>query len=118
MPEVFIGAGSNADPERQLRLALSELERRFGALRCSSVYRGPAVGVLWVSAAACAGIAALSVAAGGWVLGVGAAGRIPRLLAGAAALLLLFLDPVTIAAGLACLLAAVALTTIDRRRQK
>ena len=44
MPEVFIGAGSNADPERRLRLALSELERRFGALRCSSVYRGPAVG--------------------------------------------------------------------------
>jgi 2-amino-4-hydroxy-6-hydroxymethyldihydropteridine diphosphokinase len=44
MPEVFIGAGSNADPERRLRRALSELERRFGALRCSSVYRGPAVG--------------------------------------------------------------------------
>jgi 2-amino-4-hydroxy-6-hydroxymethyldihydropteridine diphosphokinase len=45
MPEVFIGAGSNADPERRLRVALSELERRFGVLRCSSVYRGPAVGV-------------------------------------------------------------------------
>jgi len=44
MPEVFIGAGSNADPERRLRLALGELERRFGALRISSVYRGPAVG--------------------------------------------------------------------------
>lgn len=44
MPEVFIGAGSNADPERGLRLALAELERRFGSLRCSSVYRGPAVG--------------------------------------------------------------------------
>jgi 2-amino-4-hydroxy-6-hydroxymethyldihydropteridine diphosphokinase len=45
MPEVFIGAGSNADPERRLRHALAELERRFGSLRCSSVYRGPAVGV-------------------------------------------------------------------------
>jgi 2-amino-4-hydroxy-6-hydroxymethyldihydropteridine diphosphokinase len=44
MPEVFIGAGSNADPERQLRRALAELERRFGALRCSSVYRSPAAG--------------------------------------------------------------------------
>jgi 2-amino-4-hydroxy-6-hydroxymethyldihydropteridine diphosphokinase len=44
MPEVFIGAGSNADPDRRLRLALAELERRFGRLRCSSVYRGPAVG--------------------------------------------------------------------------
>jgi 2-amino-4-hydroxy-6-hydroxymethyldihydropteridine diphosphokinase len=45
MPDVFIGAGSNADPERRLRLALFELERRFGSLRCSNVYRGPAVGV-------------------------------------------------------------------------
>jgi 2-amino-4-hydroxy-6-hydroxymethyldihydropteridine diphosphokinase len=44
MPEVFIGAGSNADPNRRLRFALHELERRFGALRCSNVYRGPAVG--------------------------------------------------------------------------
>ena len=44
MPEVFIGAGSNLGPERSLRLALAELERRFGRLRCSSVYRGPAVG--------------------------------------------------------------------------
>lgn len=44
MPEVFIGAGSNADPKRRLRGALSELERRFGTLRCSNVYRGPAVG--------------------------------------------------------------------------
>jgi 2-amino-4-hydroxy-6-hydroxymethyldihydropteridine diphosphokinase len=45
MPEVLIGAGSNADPERRLRRALAELERLFGALRCSSVCRGPAVGV-------------------------------------------------------------------------
>jgi 2-amino-4-hydroxy-6-hydroxymethyldihydropteridine diphosphokinase len=44
MPEVFIGAGSNADPERRLGLALTELERRFGELRCSSVYRSAAVG--------------------------------------------------------------------------
>jgi 2-amino-4-hydroxy-6-hydroxymethyldihydropteridine diphosphokinase len=45
MPEVFIGAGSNVDPERHLRRALTELTRRFGALRCSNVVRGPAVGV-------------------------------------------------------------------------
>lgn len=45
MPEVFIGAGSNADPERRLRDALAELARRLGPLRCSSVYRGAAVGV-------------------------------------------------------------------------
>ncbi|HVJ31235.1 MAG TPA: 2-amino-4-hydroxy-6-hydroxymethyldihydropteridine diphosphokinase, partial [Gammaproteobacteria bacterium] len=45
MPEVFIGAGSNSGPERRLRGALAELARRFGPLRCSSVYRGAAVGV-------------------------------------------------------------------------
>ena len=45
MPEAFIGAGSNADPERRLKLALAELERRFGRVRSSRVYRGPAVGV-------------------------------------------------------------------------
>ena len=45
MPEVFIGAGSNADPERRLRGALSELARRFGPVRSSSVYRSAAVGI-------------------------------------------------------------------------
>jgi 2-amino-4-hydroxy-6-hydroxymethyldihydropteridine diphosphokinase len=44
MPEVLIGAGSNADPERRLRFALAELGRRFEALRCSSVYRSAAAG--------------------------------------------------------------------------
>jgi 2-amino-4-hydroxy-6-hydroxymethyldihydropteridine diphosphokinase len=44
MPDAFIGAGSNLGPERRLRAAVAELERRFGPLRCSSVYRGPAVG--------------------------------------------------------------------------
>ena len=77
--------------------------------------RGPVLGVLWASVAACAGIVALSFAAGGWVLGVGAAGLLPRLLAGAAALLLLFLDPVTIVAGSVCLLTAVALAYIGKR---
>lgn len=78
--------------------------------------RGPVLGVLWASVAACVGIVALSFAAGGWVLGVGAAGLLPRTLAGAAALLLLFLDPATIVAGSACLLIAVALAVIDTRR--
>ena len=44
MPEIFIGAGSNAGPERALRLAAAELERRFGEIRCSSVYCSAAVG--------------------------------------------------------------------------
>ncbi|VEG53053.1 TRAP transporter, 4TM/12TM fusion protein [Mycolicibacterium aurum] len=78
--------------------------------------RGPVLGVIWASAVACVGIVALSFAAGGWALGVGAMGRIARVLTAIAALLLLFLDPVTIAAGFACLLAAVALTFIDKRR--
>ena len=78
--------------------------------------RGPVLGVLWAMAAACVGIIALSFAIGGWVLGVGAAGPVARLLAAAAALLLLFLNPVTIVAGLACLLTAAALTFIDQRR--
>ena len=44
MPEVYVGAGSNADPARALRRAVAELERRFGALRSSRVYRSAAVG--------------------------------------------------------------------------
>lgn len=78
--------------------------------------RGPWTGVVLVSAAACAGIVALSFAAGGWVLGVGSANRVARVAAGVAAVLLLFLDPVTIVAGLVCLLVAVMVALIDRRR--
>jgi 2-amino-4-hydroxy-6-hydroxymethyldihydropteridine diphosphokinase len=44
MPEVFVGAGSNADPVRALRRAAVELEQRFGTLRCSLVYHSAAVG--------------------------------------------------------------------------
>ncbi|MBB2991662.1 TRAP transporter 4TM/12TM fusion protein [Mycolicibacterium iranicum] len=80
--------------------------------------RGPLLGVAWASAVACVGIVALSSAAGGWMLGIGAMGRIPRTLTAIAALLLLFLDPVTIVAGLACLLCAVALTIITDRRRR
>ena len=45
MPEVFVGVGSNADPVRALRDACAALEQRFGAVRCSSVYRSKAEGV-------------------------------------------------------------------------
>lgn len=79
--------------------------------------RGPWLGVLWAAAAACVGIVALSFAAGGWVLGVGEARLIPRLLTGVAALLLLFLNPATIAAGSVCLLAAVVWVFIEKRRR-
>lgn len=41
---VYVGAGSNIDPQHHLRLALQALEARFGALRVSTVYSNPAVG--------------------------------------------------------------------------
>jgi 2-amino-4-hydroxy-6-hydroxymethyldihydropteridine diphosphokinase len=44
MPEIFIGAGSNADPKRALRRAATLLEQQFGAVRYSNVYRSAAVG--------------------------------------------------------------------------
>ena len=42
--DVYVGVGSNIEPEANLRLALRELEKRFGPLRRSTVYRNPAVG--------------------------------------------------------------------------
>jgi 2-amino-4-hydroxy-6-hydroxymethyldihydropteridine diphosphokinase len=44
MPEVFVGAGSNEGPVSALRRAVGEIERSFGTLRCSRVYRSSAVG--------------------------------------------------------------------------
>lgn len=44
MPEVFVGMGSNVEPEAHLRRALTALEQRFGPLRRSTAYRNPAVG--------------------------------------------------------------------------
>lgn len=79
--------------------------------------RGPWLGVVWASAVAAVGIVALSFAAGGWALGAGAMGRIARILTAIAALLLLFLNPATIAAGFAFLLGAVALTFISNKRR-
>jgi 2-amino-4-hydroxy-6-hydroxymethyldihydropteridine diphosphokinase len=44
MPELFVGIGSNADPERRVRAALAALELRFGALGVSPIFRSGAVG--------------------------------------------------------------------------
>jgi len=44
MPEIFVGLGSNIEPEANLRAALAALRLQFGELRCSSVYRSPAFG--------------------------------------------------------------------------
>lgn len=42
--EVFLSAGSNIDPEANLRLACQELSTDFGELTLSSVYQNEAVG--------------------------------------------------------------------------
>ena len=44
MPTVYLGIGSNIDPPKNLALALKELEKRFGKLEKSSVYRSKAFG--------------------------------------------------------------------------
>ena len=44
MPRVYLGLGSNVDAETNLRLAVGELQKRFGELRLSRVYRSAAFG--------------------------------------------------------------------------
>lgn len=44
MAKVYVGIGSNLLPEKHIRIAVAELEQRFGPLTLSPVYRNPAVG--------------------------------------------------------------------------
>ena len=44
MATVYVGLGSNIDPEKNLRLGLRELRDRFGELQTSAVYRSKAIG--------------------------------------------------------------------------
>jgi 2-amino-4-hydroxy-6-hydroxymethyldihydropteridine diphosphokinase len=44
MPEVYVAAGSNIEPERHLETAVRELERQFRGVRFSPWYRNRAVG--------------------------------------------------------------------------
>lgn len=44
MTRVFVGIGSNVEPERRIREALRLLHRRFGPAELSPIYRNPAVG--------------------------------------------------------------------------
>ena len=39
MTEVFVGIGSNVEPERHVREAVQRMRQRFGVLRISPVYR-------------------------------------------------------------------------------
>jgi TRAP-type uncharacterized transport system fused permease subunit len=70
--------------------------------------------VLWVTAVSAVGVAALAVVTGGWLLGPA---RWPeRALFLPAALLLLYLQPITIGIGLACVAAGVAVHLATRGR--
>jgi len=65
---------------------------------------------------ACAlGVAMLAVAAGGWLLGVGPAGAPERVLAAVAGLVLLWLEPLATAVGVALAAGAVAACLVRRR---
>jgi TRAP-type uncharacterized transport system fused permease subunit len=75
---------------------------------------GSAGEVLLALAVSVVAVAALAVATGGWL--AGPAGWPARGLAGLAALLLLYLEPRTIGAGLALAAAAVAVGLLTRRR--
>ena len=44
MTRVYLGLGSNIEPEENIRLGIDELRQRFGAVALSPVYRAPAVG--------------------------------------------------------------------------
>ena len=44
MATVYVGLGSNIDPEGNLHLGIRALRRRYGEVRCSAVYRSGAVG--------------------------------------------------------------------------
>ncbi len=76
--------------------------------------RGPLTQIVWATLAACAGVAALAIATGGWILGIGIAGRWVRGIAAAAGLLLLYLHPISITIGLGLLACAIILSIIDR----
>lgn len=58
MPEtVYLGLGSNIDPERSLRAGIRAIEAEFGHVRLSPVYQSPAVGFSGADFLnACAGI--------------------------------------------------------------
>lgn len=44
MAQVYLGIGSNINPERNLRRGIAELRSRFGALQLSNVYQNEAQG--------------------------------------------------------------------------
>ncbi|WP_446221717.1 TRAP transporter permease [Nocardia sp. IBHARD005] len=76
--------------------------------------RGAVLDVLWVSVAACVGVAALAAATGGWLFGIGAIGPVARVIAAAAGLTLLYPNPVATGIGLGLLVVAVVAGLAER----
>ncbi|GAB3937643.1 TRAP transporter fused permease subunit [Kribbella albertanoniae] len=77
--------------------------------------QGSFVGMVWTLAVSMLAVAALAVVTGGWI--VVATTWIERALCVPAALLLLYLAPVTISAGICLLLVAVVINVVRRQRQ-
>ncbi|MDH2426557.1 TRAP transporter fused permease subunit [Sphaerisporangium sp. TRM90804] len=77
--------------------------------------QGTAGEILTAVAVSAIAVAALAAATGGWL--AGPAGPVERALCGAAAVLLLFLSPVPVLAGVGALLLAVALHLVIRKRE-
>jgi TRAP-type uncharacterized transport system fused permease subunit len=73
-----------------------------------------ALDVIWVTAVSALGVAALAVVTGGWLLGP--AKWPERALALGAALMLLYLQPITIGIGVALAIAAVVVHVVTRGR--
>ncbi len=76
--------------------------------------RGSAFDIVAVTALVSLGVAALAMATGGWILGVGQAHTTARVLAGAAGIALLYPSPITLGIGIALLAGAAALTRFGR----
>jgi TRAP transporter 4TM/12TM fusion protein len=77
--------------------------------------QGSLVGMIWTTLVSMLAVAALAVVTGGWVFV--AAGWLERAVCVPAAVLLLYLAPVTIAAGIGLLLVAVFINLARRQRQ-
>jgi TRAP transporter 4TM/12TM fusion protein len=76
--------------------------------------QGDAWSVVWTTAVSLVAVAALAAVTGGWI--AGPATRLQRLLCVPAALLLLYLQPITVGIGLAFLAVAVVANLITRKR--
>ena len=77
--------------------------------------QGSFVGMVWTTLVSMLAVAALAVVTGGWVFV--SCGRLERAVCVPSALLLLYLAPVTITAGICLLLVAVVINLVRRRRQ-